>query len=232
VARITRKELKTDKFAQDVGLTVDFFEEHRKDVLLFGGIAVAVALLAVGYFYYARHQHAVRQAALYSAMQAENAPVGQASAAGSLSFPNEQAKSDEVSKRFLEVASKYSGSDEGRIAKYYLGCNLVDQGKLTEAEKALMEVASNGGDQYGSLAKLALAEVYFSDARADMGEKTLRDLMDRPTLFVTKDQAALALARALLIAKPAEARKLLQPLLSKTGGVGQVASGLNSSIPE
>ena len=36
MARITRKDLKTDKFALEVGHTVDFFEEHRREVVRYG----------------------------------------------------------------------------------------------------------------------------------------------------------------------------------------------------
>ena len=93
--RITRKELKSDAFAQEVGLTVTFFEEHRKEVIRYGAIAFAVALLAIVFFYYSRHQHTVREAALYNALEAQNASVGQASP-GALSFPTQQAKNEPV----------------------------------------------------------------------------------------------------------------------------------------
>ena len=61
MARITRKELKSDKFAQEVGLTVTFFEEHQKDVVRYGGIGVAVLVLIGGFVLYQRHEHAARQ---------------------------------------------------------------------------------------------------------------------------------------------------------------------------
>ena len=45
MARITRKELKSDKFALEVGQTVSFFEEHRQEILRYGAIALGVAVL-------------------------------------------------------------------------------------------------------------------------------------------------------------------------------------------
>jgi predicted negative regulator of RcsB-dependent stress response len=232
VARITRKELKSDKFAQDVGLTVDFFEEHRDKFVRYGGIAAVLIVLIGGYMLYARHQHAARQEALYQALQAAEAPVGQAEQPGGLTFPTQQAKDQESVKRFTELAGKYSGSEEGEIAQYFLGSILADQGKLAEAEKDLLEAAQKGDAQYSSLAKLSLAQIYFEDGRSSQGEQTLRDLIAHPTVFVSSDQATIVLARQLSAKNPAEARKLLQPLLSKPGGVGQAASDANSSLPQ
>ena len=232
MARITRKELKSDKFAQEVGLTVDFFEEHRQDLGRYGGIALAALVLVAGYLYYARHQHAVRQEALYQAIQAAQAPVGAAQPGGALSFPTEQAKDEQTDKLFTGLVSKYGGSTEGNIAEYFLGSIRADRGKLAEAEKYLLDAAQKGDEKYASLAKLSLAQIYFEDGRAAEGEKTLRDLMAHPTIFVSSDQAAIALARQIMPKNPAEARKLLQPLTSKAGAVGQAASDLNAEIPQ
>ena len=41
MSRITRKELKTDKFALEIGHTVTFFEEHRQEIIRYGGVALA-----------------------------------------------------------------------------------------------------------------------------------------------------------------------------------------------
>ena len=65
----------------------------------------------------------------------------------------------------------------------------------------------------------------------DQGEKLLRDLMAHPTLFVSKEQAAIALARALIATKPDEARKLLDPLRTEGSSVGQVALTLYGQLP-
>jgi hypothetical protein len=51
----------------------------------------------------------------------------------------------------------------------------------------------------------------------------LRDLIAHPTVFVSSEQATITLARYLANKKPAEARKLLEPLRSQPGSVGQIA---------
>jgi predicted negative regulator of RcsB-dependent stress response len=231
VARITRKELKTDKFAQEVGLTVTFFEEHQQDIVRYGGIAAAAILLIVGFFIYQRHEHSNREQALFKAIQVQETPVAMVSATGGPTFPTQDAKDQASIKAFTELAAKYPGTTEGEIGDYYLGAIKADQGKLAEAETNFRQVAQKADANYASLAKLSLAQIYFSDGRTAEGEKTLRDLMDHPTEFVSRDQATIGLARNLAKKNPAEARKLLQPMLTRKGAIAQVANSIYTELP-
>jgi predicted negative regulator of RcsB-dependent stress response len=231
VARITRKELKTDKFALEVGHTVDFFEEHHTDIVRYGAAALAVAVIVILFLVYRSHEHTVRQEALAKAIAVQEAPVGQASPGASLSFPTQDAKDKEAIKVFSELAAKYSGTDEGYIAEYYLGCIAADEGKLGEADKRFSAVANSAGKQYASLAKLSLGQLYFSEGKPKPGEEMLRSLMDKPTVFVSKDQAAIVLARVLAPTKPNEARKLLDPLRAKSGPISQAAIQAYGDLP-
>ncbi|MGO4885386.1 MAG: tetratricopeptide repeat protein [Bryobacteraceae bacterium] len=223
MARITRKELKTDEFALSVEHTVDFFEQYKTEIMRYGTAALVVAALVVAIWLYRGHQATVRQEALTKAMDVQETPVGQPSPGSAVSFPTQEAKDKEVTKVFSELAAKYSGTDEGYIAEYDLGCMAADQGNMAEADKRFTSVANSAGEKYASLAKLSLGQVYFAEGKPDLGEKTLRALMEHPTVFVSRDQAALALAQMLASTKPAEARKLLDPLRAKTGPVSQAA---------
>jgi predicted negative regulator of RcsB-dependent stress response len=231
VARITRKELKSDKFALEVEHTVTLFEEHRQELVRYGGIAIAVALVIVGYLIYSGHRHTDREMALSHAITVQEAPVGGVDANGGLSFPTQEAKDVEALKVFGDLKSKYPGTNEAEVAQYYLGSILADQGNLAQAEKSFLEAAEKGNAQYSSLAKLSLAQIYFSDGREAQGEVILRDLMAHPTVFVSSEQATITLARFLMAKKPADARKLLEPLRTQQGAVGQVALTLLGEMP-
>jgi predicted negative regulator of RcsB-dependent stress response len=223
VARITRKELKTDKFALEVEHTVTFFDEHRQELIRYGAIALGVAAVIAGYMIYSGREHVAREAALSHAIEVQEAGVGGVSATGSLTFPTQDAKDKEAVKVFSDLKNKYSGSMEAEVAQYYLGSILADQGNLAQGEKSFQEAAEKGDARYSSLAKLSLAQIYFSDGRDAQGESLLRDLIAHPTVFVSSEQATITLARYLANKKPAEARKLLEPLRSQPGSVGQIA---------
>jgi predicted negative regulator of RcsB-dependent stress response len=215
--------LKTDKFALEVEHTVDFVAEHQRQLILYGSIAVAVALVAVSVFFFMRHQHTVREQALGEAIQIQEAPVGPPNPGAALTFPTEEAKRAAATKAFNDLASKYPRSDEAAIAKYYLGAMAADQGKMTDAEKLFQAAAATGDKNYASLARFSLAQVYFAEGRTADAEKILRDLMAHPTLFVSKEQATIALAKGIAPTKRAEALKMLEPLRTMAGTVSQVA---------
>jgi len=231
VARITRKELKTDKFALEVEHTVTFFEEHQQLIYRYGGMVVAAAVLFTAYTFYSRHQHAKREQALYQAIQVEEAPVGPPNPGTNMSFPTQAAKNQVAIKAFSDLQSQYSGSSEAEIAEYYLGSISADEGKLADAEKSFKHVADKADTGYASLAKLALAQIYFADGRDPQAEAILKDLSDHPTEFVSKDQASITLARYLIAKKPAEARKILDALRVKPGAVGQAALTMYAELP-
>ena len=231
MARITRKELKTDKFAEEVGLTVTFFEEHQKDLVRYGGIVLAAVVLIGGFFVYRNHEHAAREQALAMAIRIQETPVANVAVGGQQTFPTQEVKDQAAIKAFADIEAKYSGSDEAQVAEYYLGCIHSDEGKLSDAEKNFLNVANHGDKNYASLGKIALSEIYFSDGRFDQGKKILEDLMASPTVFVSKDQAAISLAKHLIGRDNAEARKLLAPIRDSKSPVAPIAQTLAAQLP-
>jgi predicted negative regulator of RcsB-dependent stress response len=221
--RITRKELKTDKFALEVEQTVDFVSGHRRQLALYGSIAAAVVLIAVGAYFYMRHRQAERAQLLAQAILIQEAPVGGSNAGALFVFPTEDAKRAAATKAFSEIAVKYSGTSDAAVAQYYLASSAADQGKMADAEELFKESAEQGDKNYASLARFSLAQVYFAEGRTADGEKILRDLMAHPTVFVSKDQATIALAKGIAPTRLDEARKMLEPLRTQNGVVSQVA---------
>lgn len=230
-ARLTRKEMKTDKFAMEVGQTVDYVAHHRRQLLIYGSIAVAVAAIGFGVYWYLGRQQTVRAQALADAILIQESPVGPASPTAPMSFATDDAKRAAAIKGFSEVAAKYPSANEGAVAKYYLGAIAADQGKMADAEKFLKEAADAGDKNYSSLARFSLSDVYFGEKKNAEAEKILRDLMDHPTALISKEQATIALARGIARTKPAEARKLLEPLRTQAGPISQAAINAVSEIP-
>ena len=76
MSRITRKELKSDKFALEVEHSITFFGEHQKEIARYATIGLAVVVLIFGYVIYSRHEHTAREQTLSAAIRVQEAPVG------------------------------------------------------------------------------------------------------------------------------------------------------------
>ncbi len=228
---LTRKELKHDNVALRVEETFDFFNTHRKELIRYGGIAIAVVVVIGAIFYYRNAQHQSREAALSEALALQNAPVGIASQNGTPAFATDQQKKEAVSRAFNNLVKDYGGSEEAYIAQYYLASMAVDAGKMDEAKRSFLDVADHADRNYASLAKLALAQLDFATGDSASAQALLRGLMDNPTDLVSKTTATLALARVLAKSNPVEARSLVQPLVTAGGDDATIAAQVMSEIP-
>jgi len=228
--RHTRKELKTDKFAQGVGTGFEFIAEHRGQAVRWGVIALVVVVIAAGVWLYRTHQATQRTELLAKAMQVDDATVGTPQPPR-LNFPTAEDKEKARIAAFTDVAVKYPGSQEAAIAQLAVAAAQADKGQVDEALKTFQNIKDTAPDPYNSVAKLSLAQIYISQGKADEAEKLLRQLVDNPTIFVSKEQATLDLGQLLAKKNPTEARKLLEPLSqSKRTVVSRAAVTAMSNI--
>ena len=210
--RLTRKELKSDRFALEVQHSVEYVAEHRRQVVRWASIGGAVVLLIVGVFVYRNYERGVRQEKLASAMQIMNATIGQTQSEYAVSFPTTAERDKAATKAFTELATKYPGTDEGVLAEFYLGTNAADAGNIDEAAKRYKVVVDDGSGPYASMAKLSLAQIYAAQGKQVEGEKLIQSVIDHPTELVSKESATIALAKLVAPKDPARARKMLEPL--------------------
>jgi predicted negative regulator of RcsB-dependent stress response len=232
VDRHTRKNLKTDKFAQEVSQTFDFLSEHRTESIRYGSIGLAVIVLAAGIYFYRGHQQTVREEALAQAIRVDDATVGATVSPANLHYNTEEEKTKARQKAFGDIAAKYRGTQEGSIAALTLAADAADAGKLDEAEKRYKDIADSAPKVYAALAKLSLAQVYSAEGKVAEGEKVLRDLIAHPTLMVSKEQATVALGRLLAKSNPVEARKILEPLRTQRASISQAAVAALGELPQ
>ena len=84
--RQTRKELKSDKFAEEVFDVFEWSAEHKTEVIRYGGIVLALAVVGLIWLFYSRHQAGVRQDDLAKALRVDDATFGATDAGGSSPF--------------------------------------------------------------------------------------------------------------------------------------------------
>jgi predicted negative regulator of RcsB-dependent stress response len=235
VDRITRKDLKSDKFAQEVGHTFEFLSTHPTEVKRYGAIALVVLLAAGGIFFYSRHQETARKDALDLAIRMDDATVGpqqqQQAPPGTMNFPTGDAKDKALKEAFSNVAAKYHGTQEGAIAQLYLGSETADRGDLKAAENIYKDVADSAPAAYASVAKMSLAQLYASEGKTADAEKLLREIVAKPTAFISKEEATIVLAQLLVHSNPTEARKLLEPLRTSRTAISRMAIQTLGMIP-
>ena len=212
--RATRKELKGDKFAEEVFDIFDWTSAHKAEVIRYGAIVLVLALIGTGVYFYTRGQADARAQALSDALRTEDGVVGgdAAQQPAMLHYATQDEKDKAVVKAYTEVANKYPGSTEGSIAGIAVANIAANKGDMAEAEKRYREVADHGPKIYASLARLALARVLVSENKTPEAEKILKDLQNDPTMTVSKDTATLALAETMAKNDPAGALKILDPL--------------------
>src|SRR5215469_14217012 len=105
--RRTRKQLKSDKFAQEVRHTFEFVNEHRSDLVRYGSIAAAVILIVGGIYLYQKHTATVREEALAQALRIEDAKISPTPQPPNMTFATQAEQDAAWNKAFMELATKY-----------------------------------------------------------------------------------------------------------------------------
>lgn len=212
---MTRHELKEqlqhDPLTDNVEVALDYVTTHRQIVLRWAIIGLAVLVIAALGAWYFQHEKSVRQQALRNALDVVEAQVSAQPSPYAKTFPTQQAKDQAAMKALADAASRYSGSDEGRAAQYYLASFQADNGKYSEAENNFKQVA-NSSSPYSSLGKVALAQLYAGEGKTGDAKTILDGLIQHPSALVSKEQAQLMLANLLKTSNPTQAKQLAESL--------------------
>ncbi len=196
-----RHQLKQDRFAHAVAGTaagtLTWASEHRNRAVWIISVLAGALIIAAGLMFWHNQRseaaagelsHALRT---YSApLRTPDQPVVDPSQPGYLSAAERSAAAQ---KEFEAIAGKYHMTDAGRMARYFVGVTLKDQGKNAEAEKQLREVANSGNRDIAALAHYALASLYAGMQRDGDAIREYKELIDHPASTVAKSTAQLEL---------------------------------------
>ena len=141
-----RRELKHDKFVDELGTLSSRARENQRILIAITATAVAVAVIAYGIFFYRsnREKHAgVDLASAISTMDSPLIPPAGAQPQPNAKFKTEKERSDAAEKLFKDVVGKYSGTDAADVAGLYLARFDASHGDTAAARKLLQEFVSD-----------------------------------------------------------------------------------------
>jgi len=216
---ISRKELKTDEFRETLAHGAEAVLSHRKLTIYIAAAAVVVLLAVFGWRLYNERQTVKAAAAYDDAMKVFKARIRTAAEPadpGEITYSEEKNKYEDAAKKFEAAAQQYPHTRPGQISAYYAGLSLERLNRNEEAAKWLEQVSRGGEEDFSSLARLEMARLDDKTEKAADAEKLYKDLIAKPTVFVPKPVAMLALAEHYRQAKNnAEAAKLYSQIKSE-----------------
>jgi tetratricopeptide (TPR) repeat protein len=232
VAKINRKHLKEDRFAEEVGHSVEYVAHHRKQVILWIVGVVVLVIAVAGYFRYTQQREIEARRAFQDAMNLFNGQVETVDPqVGVVTFATNIEKNAKVTEAFEALAKNYPSRFEGAAAQYYLALNDIDQGRREEGEKRLRSAINERNAEAAALARLALANLLKAEDKKDEARELYQYLIDHPTNLVPAPRAQLALAELLIESDPEKAREILVALQQMPGAISVMAVNLMSRLP-
>ena len=208
---ILRRDLKKDEIREKLVSGVESVASHQQALWLVVTAALVVALAVFGWNSYARRQTA--KGLRGAGRRFENFPgadsrPGEPADPVEVTYLDEKNKFTDADKKFLVVAGQYGRTKPGQMARYYAALSEVQLKQYAEAEKNLGQVVSSGDENLAGLAKFQLAEVYQQENKGSQAVDLYKQLSDKPSVFVPKPMAMLALADYYRKTDPAQATKL------------------------
>jgi tetratricopeptide (TPR) repeat protein len=235
----TRHSLKEDRFRvttiEAAEKTAHWTAEHRSSLMV-AAIVVAVLLAAgVGIWQYINHQDQLASVDFGKAVQIMQAPIvpaGTPSQPGQPTFTSVQDRATAAQKQLKAIVDKYPRTRQADFSRYFLGVTAAELGDNATAQNYLSEVASIRNKDVAGLAKLALASVYRNTNKDAQAIDLYKQLIDKPTMTVSKVTAQMELA-SLYQAKQnsAEAKKIYEQV-QKDNPAGEAAQMATQKLGE
>jgi TolA-binding protein len=144
--RQQRRDLKHDKFVDEIGSLSTKARENQRLLLTITAAAVVIALLAYGIYFYRSNREQKGQDALAKAIETYDSPLLPAPGAQPVpgaKFKTAAERSDAAEKQFKEVETAAGGSDAADVASLYLANIAAGKGDVATARTRLQKYASD-----------------------------------------------------------------------------------------
>jgi TolA-binding protein len=214
----TRHQLKQDRFSkvtfEAAGNAAHWSVEHQSKLIAAVIVVIVIGAIALGGWYYLNAQDEKASAEFSTAVRTWETPLRPAGVPpqpGTDSFASAQERATAARKQFQAIVDKYPRTHTADIARYFVGLASAQLGDNAAAERSLQEAARSSNAALAALGKFALASVYRAENKDAQAIDVYKQLMDKPTLVVSKATAQLELASFYESRqKPDEAKKIYE----------------------
>jgi tetratricopeptide (TPR) repeat protein len=214
----TRHQLKQDRFSkvtfEAAGNAAHWSVEHQSKLIAAVIVVIVIGAIAFGGWYYLNSQDEKASAEFSTAVRTWETPLRPAGVPpqpGTDSFASAPERATAARKQFQAIVDKYPRTHTADMARYFVGLASAQLGDNAAAERSLQEAARSSNADLAALGKFALASVYRADNKDAQAIDLYKQLMDKPTLVVSKATAQLELASFYESRqKPDEAKKIYE----------------------
>jgi tetratricopeptide (TPR) repeat protein len=162
-----RRDLKHDKFVDEVGaLSIKARENQRLLVMITGGLLAAAVIVYGIYFYRSNHEQQA-QDTLGAAIETIDSPLIQAGVPNpAAKFKTEEERTARAEALFREVQAKFSGTDAADVSNLYLARIAATKNDVAGARKLLNDFI----DEHPKSVLVGAARYSLYQLRIDNGE--------------------------------------------------------------
>lgn len=124
-----RRDLRHDKFVDELGILSGKARENQRGLALIAGVAVAIALIGYGIYFFRSNRERKAQDLLSTAIDTIESPVAAPGVPPDprAKFKSEAERTATAEKQFKDVKTQYGGTDAADIASLYLA--RIDAGR-------------------------------------------------------------------------------------------------------
>jgi TolA-binding protein len=230
----TRHQLKQDAFSrvtiEAAEKTAHWTVEHQS-TLIFSTLAlVIIAGAIIGGWFYLSAQDEKASLELNQAVRTMDTPLRPAGTPAQPDFPtftSGKERTEAARKLFQSIVDKYPHTRTADMAHYFLAVTAAELSDNATAERDFKEVASSRNREIAAIAKSALAALYAQTNRPKDAEALYQELINKPTVSVSKVTAQLQLAELYQNSnRPLDAKRVYEQVKKENPGneAGQLAT--------
>ena len=139
-----RRDLKHDKFVDEVGSLTTRAKENQRLLVTITAAVVVLAVLGYGIYFYGSNREQKAQAALGTAITAIDSPLVQAGTPNpDAKYKTEPERTAAAETLFRDVQKNFSGTKAADVANIYLARIDASKGDVTTARKLLSDFISS-----------------------------------------------------------------------------------------